>query len=75
MQDGTDAAKLETLDGIAVVTLDNPPVNALSTAVRTGAVKALQAADADPAVRAIVITGGGRGFCAGADFDDLATLT
>ncbi len=35
----------------------------------------LDRAEADPEVRAVVLTGGGRGFCAGADFDDLATLT
>jgi 3-hydroxyacyl-CoA dehydrogenase len=73
MEVGVDAAKLDIRDGVAVVTLDNPPVNALSTAVRTAAVKALQAADADPAVKAIVITGAGRGFSGGADITEFTS--
>ena len=70
MQNGADVVKLETIDGIAVVTLDNPPVNALSTAVRTAAVAALKAADADAKVQAIVIAGAGRGFSGGADITE-----
>src|ERR1044071_7239948 len=54
-------------DGIAVITLDNPPVNGLSNAVRSGILQHLKAADADPAVKAIVITGSGKAFCGGAD--------
>src|SRR4051812_14194977 len=54
-------------DGIAVITLDNPPVNGLSNAVRTGILQHLKAADADPAVKAVVITGSGKAFCGGAD--------
>ncbi|WP_299350996.1 3-hydroxyacyl-CoA dehydrogenase NAD-binding domain-containing protein [uncultured Shimia sp.] len=54
-------------DGIAVIEIDNPPVNALSQAVRQGLVEAVQAADADPAINAIMIYGAGRTFIAGAD--------
>src|SRR3954453_10322057 len=54
-------------DGIAVITLDNPPVNGLSNAVRTGLLQHLKAADADPAVKAVVIIGAGKAFCGGAD--------
>ncbi|WP_426958371.1 3-hydroxyacyl-CoA dehydrogenase NAD-binding domain-containing protein [Muricoccus radiodurans] len=57
-------------DGVALVRLSNPPVNALSGAVRGGVVDALQKANADPAVRAIVLTGEGRGFSAGADITE-----
>ncbi len=52
---------------VAVVTVDNPPVNALSHAVRTGIVDEIRAAEADAAVRAIVIICAGRTFMAGAD--------
>src|SRR3954469_19152022 len=54
-------------DGIAVIALDNPPVNGLSNAVRTGLLQHLKAADADPAVKAVVIIGAGKAFCGGAD--------
>ena len=52
---------------VAVVTLDNPPVNALGHAVRVGLVEALEKADADDDVKAVVIIGTGRGFSGGAD--------
>src|SRR6185295_1577817 len=54
-------------DGIAVITLDNPPVNGLSNAVRTGILHHLKSAEADPAVKAVVITGSSKAFCGGAD--------
>ena len=55
---------------IAVVTLDSPPVNALSHALRSQAIDALKAAEADPAVKAIVMIGAGRGFSGGADITE-----
>jgi 3-hydroxyacyl-CoA dehydrogenase len=59
------------LDGnVAVVTIDNPPVNALGHAVRAGLVEALDAAKANAAVEAIVIACAGRTFCAGADITE-----
>jgi 3-hydroxyacyl-CoA dehydrogenase len=58
-------------DGIAVITINNPPVNALSPGVPEGLVSALAAAENDPAARAIVIIGGGRIFIAGADIKEL----
>jgi 3-hydroxyacyl-CoA dehydrogenase len=59
--------------GIRVVTVDNPPVNALSHAVRTGLMKALEAALADPKVKGIVLTGAGRAFIAGAEIREFGT--
>ena len=60
-----------TLDGdVAVVTLNSPPVNALSAAVRDGLHKAFQQADADPAAKAIVLICDGRTFIAGADITE-----
>jgi 3-hydroxyacyl-CoA dehydrogenase len=56
--------------GIAVVTVDNPPVNAISHAVRKGLYDAFSAADADPAVSAIVLACAGRTFMAGADITE-----
>jgi 3-hydroxyacyl-CoA dehydrogenase len=54
-------------DNVALITIDHPPVNALSREVRTGLVGALERALADDAVRAVVLTGAGNSFCAGAD--------
>jgi 3-hydroxyacyl-CoA dehydrogenase len=48
--------------GVAVLTLKNPPVNALSVAVRQGLLDGLQKVAADPAVTAVVIMGAGRTF-------------
>ena len=52
---------------IAVITVDNPPVNALSAAVRDGLLAAVNEARADDSVRAMVLLGAGRTFIAGAD--------
>jgi len=62
---------LTTQDGVAVITINNPPVNALSPGVPEGLVAALDAAEKDPSARAIVIIGGGRTFIAGADIKEL----
>jgi 3-hydroxyacyl-CoA dehydrogenase len=52
---------------LMVVTVDNPPVNALSQALRLGLLDAVAAVEADPEVRAAVLTCAGRTFIAGAD--------
>ena len=52
---------------IAVLTLNSPPVNALSADVRTGLRTGIDQAMADPAVKAIVLICAGRTFIAGAD--------
>ena len=57
----------ELRGNILLVTINNPPVNALGVAVRSGIVAAIDAADADPAIQAVLITGAGRNFIAGAD--------
>ena len=56
-----------TQGGIAVATLDNPPVNALSHGVRAGLKAALERAAQDRALAALVILGAGKSFSAGAD--------
>jgi 3-hydroxyacyl-CoA dehydrogenase len=53
--------------GRLVVTIDNPPVNALGVDVRRGLLEAIEAADADPAIKAVVLAGAGRNFLGGAD--------
>jgi 3-hydroxyacyl-CoA dehydrogenase len=71
-----DVVRYEIVDGVAVVTIDNPPVNALSPVVWDGIDQAVQRAVADPAAAAIVLIGAGTTFIAGADikvFDTLKT--
>ena len=60
----------ERHDNIAVITIDSPPVNALSAAVRRGILENIQTAAADAAIAAIVLTCGGRTFIAGADITE-----
>lgn len=52
---------------VTVLRLSNPPVNALAHGVREGLMEGIAAANADPKVKAIVVTGEGRAFSAGAD--------
>src|SRR5687768_10311724 len=59
---------------IAVITINNPPVNALSQEVADGIDAAVAKAQSDPAVRGIVIAGAGRTFVAGADINALEGL-
>ncbi len=63
----------QRLDAIAVVTLDHPPVNSLSHALRRHIVDALTAAEADPAVQGIVLVGNDKAFSAGADVTEMGT--
>ena len=57
-------------DGIAIITINNPPVNALGHAVREGIVQSMQQANADAAVKAVVLICDGRTFFAGADITE-----
>lgn len=54
-------------DSVAVITLNNPPVNGINLETRTAAVDAIRRAHQDDAVKAIVITGAGKAFSGGAD--------
>ena len=57
-------------DGIAILTVDNPPVNPLSDGVRTGLFESLVKAEEDSDVLGVVLTGNGRAFIAGADISE-----
>src|SRR3954453_2078002 len=65
-----EVVKLERHDAIAIVTVNSPPVNALSAAVRGGIFECMKSAIADADVKAIVLTCGGRPFIPGADIPE-----
>ena len=60
---------------IAVITIDNPPVNALSPGVPEGIGSAIDEVNGDAAVKAAVLIGGGRTFVAGADIKEFGKMT
>ena len=60
----------EIIDNVAVLTVDNPPVNPLSEGVRTGLHDSLLKAESDESVVGVVVTGKGRAFIAGADISE-----
>ncbi len=62
---------VQRTEGIAVLTIDNPPANALSQPVRAELLSAVSETDADPAVRAIVLAARGKSFAASADLRDV----
>ncbi|MCA0277581.1 MAG: enoyl-CoA hydratase/isomerase family protein [Proteobacteria bacterium] len=61
---------VELRGGIAIVTIDNPPVNAINLAVRTKLLALADEFDADSRVRAVVLTGAGKLFVGGADITE-----
>jgi 3-hydroxyacyl-CoA dehydrogenase len=64
---------LDTRGAIALITMDKPPVNGLGHALRQGVALAIEQAQADAAVRAIVLTGTARAFSGGADVTEFGT--
>src|SRR5579884_480507 len=71
-----DNLVLTSRDGeIGIITIDNPPVNALSPGVPEGIAAAIEEFEKDPAIGAIVLIGGGRTFIAGADIREFGKIT
>ncbi|MEU4896882.1 enoyl-CoA hydratase/isomerase family protein [Streptomyces sp. NPDC044780] len=71
-----DVLLVEDRGPVRVLTLNRPDkLNALNTALTRALSTALTAAEDDRDVRAVVLTGAGRGFCAGADLSEFSTLT
>jgi len=66
--------KLTRIESIAVVSIDNPPVNALSPGVPEGILQSVEAAAQDPAVKAVVVIGAGSTFIAGADIREFQKM-
>ncbi|MFT6766877.1 MAG: 3-hydroxyacyl-CoA dehydrogenase, partial [Burkholderiaceae bacterium] len=66
-------AHYQASGNIAVITLDNPPVNGLGLSTRQGIAAAMEQANADKAITAIVITGAGKAFSGGADIREFGS--
>lgn len=67
------SVKYEVRDGVALLTMHNPPVNGLDAATRRGLVESLARALDDATVKAVVVTGGARAFSGGADIREFNT--
>jgi len=67
------SASYEVRGQVAVITLNNPPVNGLGYATRVAFAQGIEQATADPAVKALVITGAGRAFSGGADIKEFGS--
>ena len=63
----SDVAQYTVRDGVAVITMNNPPVNGLGNALRAGLMEGLKKAESDPAVKGVVLIGVGKAFSGGAD--------
>src|SRR5580658_1802821 len=74
MADGGLVARKSEEDGVEVLILRNPPVNALSTALLAALDHHLAAIESDPQVRAVILTAEGPYFSAGADLKEMASL-
>lgn len=66
----TTPVDYEIHGAVALVALNNPPVNAMGIAVRTGVMEAVEKAEADGDIKCIVLTGRNRCFCGGADITE-----
>ncbi|MGC1618076.1 MAG: enoyl-CoA hydratase-related protein, partial [Candidatus Acidiferrum sp.] len=71
----SDLVQLTKDNGIAVITINNPPVNALSPGVPEGIADAIEQIDKDDTVQAGVLIGGGKTFIAGADIKEFGKIT
>jgi 3-hydroxyacyl-CoA dehydrogenase len=71
----TELVQLTKDNGIAIITINNPPVNALSPGVPEGISGAIDEVDRDDSVKAAVLIGGGRTFVAGADIKEFGKIT
>jgi 3-hydroxyacyl-CoA dehydrogenase len=69
----SEAAAYSVRDGVAVITMNNPPVNGLGSVLRPGIMEGIRRAQADPAVKALVIIGSEKAFSGGADIREFNT--
>jgi 3-hydroxyacyl-CoA dehydrogenase len=70
-----DLVQITRENDVAIITINNPPVNALSPAVAQGIAKAIEKVGNDDGVKAVVLIGAGRTFIAGADIKEFGKIT
>ena len=70
-----DLVQLDTDKDVAIITINNPPVNALSPGVAQGIAQAIEQVGKDNEIKAVVLIGGGRTFIAGADIKEFGKIT
>jgi 3-hydroxyacyl-CoA dehydrogenase len=70
-----DLVQLTRDKDVAIITINNPPVNALSPGVAQGIAQAIEQVSKDDAIKAVVLIGGGRTFVAGADIKEFGKIT
>src|SRR5690242_2565523 len=73
-REGIDRVRLNPTSPVALIEIDNPPVNATSQAVRAGLLAAIREADSDPRIEAVVIACAGKTFVAGADIREFGQV-
>ena len=71
----TDLVRFTKDGDVAVITIDNPPVNAIGPGVPEGLASAIEAVEKDPAIKAAVLIGAGKTFIAGADINMFVQMT
>jgi 3-hydroxyacyl-CoA dehydrogenase len=69
----SEAVSYTVRDGIAVIGMNNPPVNGLGSVLRPGIMDGIRKAEADPAVKALVVIGSAKAFSGGADIREFNT--
>ena len=69
----SDTVFFEIKDGVALLRIDNPPVNGLGNTVRSGLFRGLMLAISDASIKAVIIAGTGKMFCGGADIRQFNT--
>jgi enoyl-CoA hydratase len=74
MPEGELVGRKNDEEGVEILTLKNPPVNALSTGLLAGLTRQVEEISADPKIRAVILTGDGQYFSAGADLKEMATM-
>src|SRR5688572_25138488 len=75
MNESTELVDMAIREGVGVITINNPPVNALSPVVAEAIIAAVGSLQNENSVQAIVLIGGGKAFSGGADIKEFGKIT